>query len=121
MAKLCPSLPPRSAMNAGDYAEVALLQTLERGLSEAFTLFHSVDWSRGTGSEEQHGEIDIVVVHQSGDVLLMEVKAGSVEFRDDGIFKSYSGRSKNITAQVGLQYGALRSRLQDASIKVHVG
>ena len=57
-----------------------LLATLERGLSDAFTLFHSVDWSRGAGALEQHGEIDIVVVNQQGDVLLMEVKSGSVDF-----------------------------------------
>ena len=63
-------------MNMGEYAELELLQTLERGLSDAYTLFHSVDWSRGTGEHEHHGEIDIVVVNQTGNVLLMEVKAG---------------------------------------------
>jgi hypothetical protein len=120
MARLCPTLPPRPAINAGEYAELDLLQTLERGLSDAYTLFHSVDWSRGTGTQEQHGEIDIVVVNQGGDVLLMEVKAGDVDFQTGGIFKTYGGHTKNITAQVGLQYGALRSRLQDAGLPVHL-
>ena len=121
MAKLCPTLPPRaSSLNAGEYAELALLHTLERGLSDAYTLFHSVDWSRGTGAQEQHGEIDIVVVNQSGDVLLMEVKAGNVEFRVEGIFKTYAGQAKNVSAQIGLQYGALRSRLQGAQLPVQV-
>ena len=121
MAKLCPTLPPRaSSLNAGEYAELALLHTLERGLSGAYTLFHSVDWSRGTGAQEQHGEIDIVVVNQSGDVLLMEVKAGNVEFRVEGIFKTYAGQAKNVSAQIGLQYGALRSRLQGAQLPVQV-
>ncbi len=78
MARLCPSISPRLATTAGAYAELDLLQTLERGLSDAYTLFHSVDWSRGIGSGEQQGEIDIVVLNQGGDVLLMEVKAGSV-------------------------------------------
>jgi len=107
-------------MNAGDYAELSLLRTLERGLPDAYTLFHSVDWSQGSGAEERHGEIDIVVVNQSGDVLLMEVKAGRLEFRSDGIFKTYSGQSKNVSAQIGLQYSALRSRLSDAQLTVHV-
>lgn len=120
MARLCPTLPPRPAINAGEYAELDLLQTLERGLSDAYTLFHSVDWSRGTGTQEQHGEIDIVVVNQGGDVLLMEVKAGSVDFQTGGIFKTYGGHAKDITAQIGLQYGALRSRLQDAGLPVHL-
>lgn len=120
MAHLCPTLPPRAAMNVGEYAELDLLQTLERGLSDAYTLFHSVDWSRGTGAQEQHGEIDIVVVNQAGDVLLMEVKAGDLDFQSSGIFKTYGGHAKDITAQIGLQYRALRSRLQDAGLPVHL-
>ena len=66
MTRLVPTLPPHGAFGAGEYAEVALLQTLELGLSGAYTLFHSVDWSRGVGEQEQHGAIDIVVVNQAG-------------------------------------------------------
>ncbi len=120
MARLCPSLPPRAALNAGEYAELDLLQTLERGLPDAYTLFHSVEWSRGAGEKEQHGEIDIVVVNQAGDVLLMEVKSGNVDFQSGGIFKTYGAKTKDIKAQVGLQYGALRSRLKDANLSVHL-
>jgi len=120
MAKLCPTVRPHAATRAGDYAELDLLQTLERGLSDAFTLFHSVDWSRGDGAHEQHGEIDIVVVNQAGDVLLMEVKAGNVDFLPGGIFKTYGSHTKDVTAQVGLQYGALRTRLIDAGLHVHL-
>jgi hypothetical protein len=66
MARLCPALPRRSALTAGEYAEVELLDTLERGLSLAYTLFHSVDWSRSSGEREQHGEIDIVGITTRG-------------------------------------------------------
>jgi hypothetical protein len=107
-------------MTAGDHAELDLLDTLERGLSSAYTLFHSVDWSKSSGERDQHGEIDIVVVNQAGDVLLMEVKSGGVEFRPEGIFKAYGARFKDVTAQVRQQYGALRSRLQDAGLPVQV-
>lgn len=120
MAHLCPTLPRHLAVNSGEYAELELLQTLERGLSDAYTLFHSVDWSRDSGEHEQHGEIDIVVINQAGDVLLIEVKAGDVNFLPKGIFKTYSDRTKNITAQIGLQYGALRTRLADASLTVRL-
>ena len=120
MAHFCPTLPRHLAIKAGEYAELELLETLERGLSDAYTLFHSVDWSRGAGEQEQHGEIDIVVVNQAGDVLLIEVKAGDVDFLPGGIFKTYGDRTKNITAQVGLQYGALRTRLADACLTVHL-
>jgi hypothetical protein len=120
MAHLYPSLLARSAINAGEYAELALLETLERGLSNAYTLFHSVDWSKGSGAKEQHGEIDIVVVNQGGDVLLVEVKSGSVVFRPDGIFKTYGAHTSDVTAQVRLQYGSLRARLKRAGLQVHV-
>jgi len=118
MARIIPTLPPRSAFGAGGYAEIALLDTLEQGLSGAYTLFHSVDWSRGVGEHEQHGEIDIVVVNQAGDVLLIELKSGPVEFAPGGIFKTYGGHSKSVTGQIGLQYGALRGRLKDAGLAV---
>jgi hypothetical protein len=120
MAKLYPTLPIHSAARASDFAELDLLRTLELGLSNAYTLFHSVDWSRGTAEHEQHGEIDIVVVNQAGDVLLMEVKSGGVDLVKGGIFKSYGQETKNVTAQVGLQYGGLRNRLSDANLAVRL-
>jgi len=118
MARLVPTLPPHGTFGAGEYAELALLHTLELGLSGAYTLFHSVDWSRGVGEHEQHGEIDLVVVNQAGDVLLIEVKSGPVDFAQGGIHKTYGGHSKSVTGQIGLQYGALRGRLNDASLGV---
>ncbi len=120
MACLCPSISPRLATTAGAYAELDLLQTLERGLSDAYVLFHSVDWSRGIGPLEQHGEIDIVVLNQSGEVLLMEVKSGAVEFRPDGIFKTYGTRDRDVTAQARLQFGALLTRMRDVGLDVQL-
>jgi len=107
-------------MTAGAQAELDLLETLERGLSDAYTLFHSVDWSRGSGTGEQHGEIDVVVVNQRGDVLLIEVKSGELELQPGGIFKTYGAHTKDVLGQVRLQYGALRTRLSDAGLDVHV-
>ena len=84
MARIRATLPHRSALNTGEHAELELLNSLERGLSGAYSLFHSVDWSRGAGTWEQHGENDIVVVNQAGDVLLGEVKSCQLKFRDKG-------------------------------------
>ena len=126
MAHLHPSAPDHwrkhQTANAGERAELEVLQKLERGLSAAYTLFHSVDWSRGAGPLEQHGEVDIVAVNQAGDVLLMEVKAGHLDFLSEGIFKTYGASSapKNVIAQVGLQYGALRGRLADAGLPIEL-
>jgi len=118
MARICPSLPITPGLTLGQKAELDLLRTLEVGLSPAYVLFHSVNWSRGVGEQEQHGEVDIVVVNQAGDVLLIEVKSGPVDFLPNGIFKTYGGHSKNVTGQIGLQYSALRGRLKDADLGV---
>lgn len=116
MANLCPALPTKSLSTPGIHAELELLESLERGLSDAYTLFHSVDWSQGAGAEERHGEIDIVVLNRAGDVLLIEVKSGEVEFRDGLIFKAYGQKSRNIIAQSAQQYSAFRSRMKDAGL-----
>ena len=97
MAILIPTIAPRGAFGAGEYAEVALLHTLEQVLSGAYTLFHSLDWSRGVGEHEQHGKIDIVVVNQAGDVLLIEVKSGPVAFAPGGIFRAMAATAKALS------------------------
>jgi len=120
MAQVHPSMPPHRAFTAGLATELRMLEQLAEGLPDAYTLFHSVDWSAGTGVAEQHGEVDIVVLNQAGDLLLVEVKAGDVEFRDDGIFKTYGPRRRDVTAQARQQYGALRARLQDAGLRARL-
>ena len=80
MAIIAPTLPATTVVSGGMHAELSLLRTLELGLSNAYLLFHSVDWSRGSGQFEQHGEVDIVVVNQAGDTLVIEVKSGQVDF-----------------------------------------
>ena len=121
MARVLPSLPISHSLTGGQRAELSLLRTLEQGLSNAYVLFHGVDWSRGSGEMEQHGELDIVVMNQAGDTLLIEVKAGPVNFTQSGIFKTYQGEVKNVGRQIGLQWGALRGRLNkiEREVKLH--
>lgn len=121
MARILPTLPISHRLTGGQRAELSLLHTLEQGLSNAYTLFHSVDWSRGSGEMEQHGELDIVVINQAGDTLLIEVKAGPVNFTPNGIFKTYIGEVKDVGRQISLQWSAMRGRLNiiESSIKLH--
>lgn len=120
MARIFPAVLDRSAISAGAAAEIDVLRRLETGLPDAFSVFHSVDWSSGYAVTERHGEVDVVVVNQAGDLVLLEVKAGGVEFRSDGIFKRYGNQTKDVTAQIRLQYGAMRSRLQQAGLAVRL-
>jgi hypothetical protein len=121
MAKLLPDLAPPTALTAGQHVERQLLSTLARSLPAAYTLLHNVDWASVSAEREHHGEIDIVVVNRAGDVLLVEVKAGAVEFGAEGIVKRYGSVRKNVSAQVLGQFSALKSRLHDAELAVHLG
>lgn len=120
MARIYPDIPDRWELSAGQAAEVDVVRRLERGLPPAYAIFHGVGWSSGVAADERHGELDVVVVNQAGDLLLMEVKAGSVEFRSDGLFKRYGQHTKDVTAQIRTQYAAMRSRLHRAGLRVHV-
>lgn len=120
MAKLYPALSFLEPQSTGLAAELDVVQRLAAGLSDAFAVFHSVDWSTGSAAAERHGEIDVVVANQAGDLLLIEVKAGGAEFRPEGIFKRYGQQNRDVTAQVRLQYGALRGRLERAGLSVRL-
>jgi transposase InsO family protein len=102
MAIIHPTLPlPRVAQSLGWVTEMEVLDRLKQGLPDAYTLFHSVDWMRPTEVGTAHGEIDIAVVNQAGDLLLIEVKGGQIDFKPQGIFKTYHGRQvRNVANQV---------------------
>ncbi len=120
MAKVHPSMPFGAALSAGEAAELDVVRRLASGLPDAFTVFHSVEWSSGSGDAERHGEVDVIVANQAGDLLLLEVKSGGAEFRPDGIFKRYGRQTKDVTAQVRQQYAALRARLHQAGLSVRL-
>jgi hypothetical protein len=122
MAIIHPTLPlPRVAQSLGWVTEMEMLKHLKQGLPDAYTLFHSVDWMRPTEVGAAHGEIDVAVVNQAGNLLLIEVKGGQVDFKPQGIFKTYrGGQVRNVANQVGLQYGSIRKRLNEMQLHVVV-
>ncbi len=120
MAQFHPTLATRHATSTGDYAEIALLEILERGLSDAYAVFHNVDWVQAVDGRELHGELDVVIVNQAGDVLILEVKSGDVESTPDGLFKTYGGQRKDVLRQVRRQHGSMRTRLADAGLRAFV-
>ena len=112
MARLRPSPQGRKLLGLGDRAEIAVLERLCDSLSDAYTVYHSVEWTDVRDGIERHGEIDIVVVNQAGALVAIEVKAGGIEAAGEGLYKSYAGRRKDVVGQVSLQHSALRARLK---------
>jgi len=116
VARLIPSLPIYGESRSGLKAELKVLKILELGLPSIYTLFHSVGWSLVPKSSDVRGEADIVAVNQAGDILLIEVKSGSVDFSADGIFKDYDGDRVSVLSQIARTHGAFKKRLKDRGL-----
>jgi thymidine kinase len=119
MAQLLPSLSSFTSHSLGHWRELQVLQHIQHSLPDGYQVFHSVDWHSLHQGRDCHGEIDIVVMNQAGELLLIEVKAGDVACRHDGIYKSYNDREKKVDAQLTLQYAAMRGLLKKSGI--HTG
>lgn len=106
--------------DTGLYRELDVLQRLEDSLPKGYELFHSVSWHTVHQGTDRHGEIDVVVLAPSGNILLIEVKAGDVILRGGQILKLYDGRERDVAKQSQIQYAALRNRLSQAKLETRV-
>lgn len=124
MARLHPTIHVAAPLGAGAYRERDVLHALELGLPKDWDIFHNVDWAAIHNGRPQVGEVDIAVVSPGGFLLLVEVKAGSVEQQEHGLVKRYGGAddAKDVGAQLRRMHSALLSRLKDAGLhEVRVG
>lgn len=80
--------------------ELETLALLRRELSQDYTVFHSVHWSRSYEKYTVFGEVDFVVVNRTGDILLIEQKNGRLDEIDGELVKSYGDRRKKPVDQV---------------------
>ena len=100
VARVFPSDVSRLALAGASNPELATLALLKKRLSDDFTIFHGVHWSREYAKWTHFGEVDFVVVNRSGDVLLIEQKNGALVDGDDGLVKQYADGDKNVNHQI---------------------
>ena len=81
-----------------------MLEQLCEGLPDGFDVFHSVDWSTLDEGKQSFGEIDAVVVVPHGHLVLLEIKAGSLE-------QAAPMPGARQGAQLTNRYGGLRNDL----------
>ena len=120
MAKVTPPLHTIKVMTPGQHVEIEVLSQLAVDLPDTFQLFHSVDWAQASPTGDSHGEIDVIVVNQSGDVALLEIKAGEVQFTPQGMVKQYGQDTHNVTSQVRWQFNGIQHRLREARLDVRL-
>ena len=118
MAIIHPRLShPLTLTHGGYQLELNLLEILRLGLPDTFDVFHGLTWSTVHASVQKFGELDLTVVSPQGQILILEVKAGSVYTNNGLIYKDYSQQKpKDIGQQLGRQHGALKKRLKQANM-----
>ena len=100
VARVFPSDLSKLALAGAPHPELATLVLLRKRLSDDFTVFHGVHWSREYAKWTHFGEVDFVVVNRNGDVLLIEQKNGALVDGDDGLVKQYEDGDKNVNDQI---------------------
>ena len=91
--------------------EIETLAQLASGLSDAYTVYHGVHWTRVSQGHALVGEIDFAIVNPAGNLLLIEQKSGFLSETPEGLAKQYDKKEKLIPAQMTRSAEALRNRL----------
>ena len=117
MAIIHPSIEHLHLTTPGAYRERDVLLLLEEGLPIGFDVYHSVNWSVVKNGKQRFGEIDVVVLSPFGHIAIMEVKAGDVQITDNSLSKTYDGHEKDIGHQLGSQFSAWKSRINDQGLE----
>ena len=118
MARIHPTTPLSGPLGAGDYRERDVLRMLATGLPDTFDVFHNLPWSSIHQGGQHFGELDLAVISPVGHILLIEVKAGSINEGTNSLTKTYGGigGEKDIGHQVRRQHSTLLQRMKDGDV-----
>ena len=112
MAYIVPSDISQVALASGHNQELVTLAQLKSRLSGAYTVFHSVHWTREYTGHTAFGEIDFVVINRDGDVLFIEQKDGPLEETASGLFKNYWDGPKDVVKQIHRSIDKVREKFK---------
>ena len=110
MAKIYPSDLPGPDTPDFKSAELDTLRKLQAELPKDYSVFHSVHWSRAYEKYTVYGEIDFIVMNDTGKVLVIEQKNGMLEETPDGLVKSYGLTKKSVEDQIQRNIGNIRDK-----------
>ena len=116
MAHLHPSLIGFTPDGPGGHREREVLEHLEQGLDEHFSVFHHLSWSAMANERQVFGEFDAVVLSPQGHIVILEVKSGDVEVGASGLTKRYGRETKSINHQIQRLYNGLRERMRKGEL-----
>ncbi|MEW6122921.1 MAG: ATP-dependent helicase [Pseudomonadota bacterium] len=111
MAELFPSDITPLHLSLGETSELRTLDLLRRRLPADYAVYHSVHWSLSTSARVMFGEADFVIINRSGEVVIIEQKAGRLEDTAEGLAKRYDGATPKLVApQIHRNQDALRKQ-----------
>ena len=113
MAKIYPSDLPGPDTPDIKSAELDTLRKLQAELPNDYSVFHSVHWSRAYEKYTVYGEIDFIVMNDTGKVLVIEQKNGKLEVTPDGLVKNYGLTKKNVEDQIQRNIGNIRDKFNE--------
>jgi len=124
MAIMIPALEPQETRSP---AEPSIYRQLESGLSDDFTVIHSLPWLCSAVKKidpdyATTGEIDFLIIHAEQGVLALEVKAG--RYRVNGVeFVCLSGKdSRDPVGQLRRNVHGLANWLgADPELRIRIG
>lgn len=79
MAKFYPTIDKNFH---GSDGEQMVYESLRKGLSDQYTVFHSFVWLGNEKQRRSEGEADFVILHPALGILTIEVKAGGIAYRN---------------------------------------
>lgn len=117
-ARVMPTNIAELRLGGASEAELTTLQRLADELSAEYTVFYSRHVAHLAPRRQAFGEIDFVIVNQSGDVLLIEQKNGSLQEADDDLGVRYAGQAqpKSVVEQMHRSRGLFLQALKAADL-----
>lgn len=112
MARIIPSDLAAIEYSDSHSGEIEILRRLQKELPDEFTVFHSLHWSNERPTYTVIGEIDFVIINQSGSILVIEQKNGLLEETEEGLVKRYGRSSKNVAGQVHRSINNIQQKLK---------
>ncbi len=112
MARIIPSDISRLALGDEHAHELDTLDALKQDLPDDYMVFHSVHWSLENGKKNSFGEIDFIVLNNSGTAVAIEQKNGALLERNDGLIKVYHDKETNVGDQLHRSLNAIRSKFK---------
>ena len=110
MAKTYPSDLPGIDTPEINSAELDTLKKLQAELPTEYSVFHSVHWSQAYEKNTAYGEIDFIIMNNTGRVLVIEQKNGMLEETPDGLVKSYGLTKKVVGDQIQRNISNIRNK-----------